>query len=46
LRNCWPTIDTMAILLRKSGFVSRRELQMLTKSYRRRCVTELVRPAL
>ena len=26
LRNCWPTIDTMAIRLRKSGFLSRREL--------------------
>ncbi len=46
LRNCWPTIDAMAIRLRKSGFVSRRELQMLTKSYQRRCVTELVRPIL
>jgi hypothetical protein len=46
LRNCWPTIDIMAIRLRKSGFVSRGELQMLTKSYRRRCVTELVRPIL
>ena len=46
LRNCWPTIDTMAIRLRKSGFVSRRELQILTNGYRRRCVTELVRPVL
>jgi hypothetical protein len=46
LRNCWPTIHTMAIRLRKSGFVPRRELQTLTKNYRRCCVTALVRPAL
>ena len=46
LRNCWPTIDAVAIRLRTSGFVSRRELQTLTKNYRRSCLTELVRPAL